>query len=198
MREKTTQRVLQALAPITRARGDLPLDAHVGALSAAEQQLVEIGRALATENTRVLILDEPTSSLGGDDVDRLFRALAGLRDSGLAILYISHFLEEVRRIADDYTVLRDGKTVASGRVADVTNDELVSAMAGRSVDGIARTARRHGDVVLELRELGGARLPRAGEPRAPPWRGARHRGSRRFGAHGALARDLRARQGAFG
>jgi ribose transport system ATP-binding protein len=154
------ERVLRALEPITRARGDLPLDARVGGLSAAEQQLVEIGRALATENTRVLILDEPTSSLGGPDVDRLFRALGDLRNSGLAILYISHFLEEVRRIADDFTVLRDGKPVTSGRVGDVTNDALVSAMAGRSVERIARTARERGGVVLTLRDVAGVRLPR--------------------------------------
>jgi ribose transport system ATP-binding protein len=160
LERKNDERVLRALAPITRARGDLPLDARVGGLSAAEQQLVEIGRALATENPRVLILDEPTSSLGSDDVDRLFGALARLRDSGLAILYISHFLEEVRRIADDYTVLRDGKTVASGLVADVTNDALVAAMAGRRVEGAARIARERGDAVLTVRDLGGERLPR--------------------------------------
>jgi ribose transport system ATP-binding protein len=159
-RAKNEARVLRALEPITRARGDLPLRARVGTLSAAEQQLVEIGRALATENTRVLILDEPTSSLGGADVDRLFRALADLKSSGLAILYISHFLEEVRRIADEFTVLRDGKTVTSGRVRDVTNDELVSAMAGRSVESIARSAREHGEAILTLRDVGGKRLPR--------------------------------------
>jgi ribose transport system ATP-binding protein len=153
-------RVQSALAPITRARGDLPLGARVGALSAAEQQLVEIGRALATENTRVLILDEPTSSLGGEDVNRLFRTLADLRESGLAILYISHFLEEVRRIADDFTVLRDGKVVTSGRVAEVNNDALVRAMAGHAVDDVRRAARTLGDPVLTVRELAGARLPR--------------------------------------
>ena len=153
-------RVQSALAPITRARGDLPLGARVGELSAAEQQLVEIGRALATENTRVLILDEPTSSLGGEDVNRLFRTIADLRESGLAILYISHFLEEVRRIADDFTVLRDGKVVTSGRVAEVNNDALVRAMAGHAVDDVRRAVRTLGDPVLTVRELGGARLPR--------------------------------------
>ncbi|HEX6765806.1 MAG TPA: sugar ABC transporter ATP-binding protein, partial [Polyangiaceae bacterium] len=158
--KRNEERVLRALAPITRARGDLPLDALVGSLSSAEQQLVEIGRALATENTRVLILDEPTSSLGGDDVERLFRALGELRDAGLAILYISHFLEEVRRIADDYTVLRDGKLVSHGRVSEVTNDELVSDMAGRKVEGIERVAREPGEALLTVRELSGVRLPR--------------------------------------
>jgi ribose transport system ATP-binding protein len=153
-------RVLRALEPITRARGDLPLDARVGTLSAAEQQLVEIGRALATENTRVLILDEPTSSLGGDDADRLFRALADLRNAGLAILYISHFLEEVRRIADDFTVLRDGRLVGKGRVPEVKNDALVAMMAGRAIEHVARAPRQSGDAVLTLREVVGARLPR--------------------------------------
>jgi len=152
-------RVLRALAPITGGRGDLPIDAPVGTLSAAEQQLVEIGRALANENTRVLILDEPTSSLGRDEADRLFRALADLKRSGLAILYISHFLEEVRRIADEYTVLRDGRTVASGLVGDVTNDELVRAMAGRGVDLVSRSERERGEAILDVRDLGGVRLP---------------------------------------
>jgi ribose transport system ATP-binding protein len=158
--KKHEARVLRALEPITRARGDLPLDTPVGTLSAAEQQLVEIGRALATENTRVLILDEPTSSLGGDDTDRLFRALADLRQAGLAILYISHFLEEVRRIADEFTVLRDGKFVGKGQVADVSNDALVAMMAGRAVDQVARAPRQSGEAVLTLRELSGVRLPR--------------------------------------
>jgi len=154
-------RVLRALAPLTRARGDLPLDARVGTLSAAEQQLVEIGRALAAENTRVLILDEPTSSLGGDDVERLFRALGDLKASGLAILYISHFLEEVRRIADEYTVLRDGKAVGSGRVEATSNAELVAMMAGRAVENVARKAREFGEPVLSLRQLAGVRLPKS-------------------------------------
>jgi ribose transport system ATP-binding protein len=153
-------RVLRALAPLVRARGDLPLGARVGALSAAEQQLVEIGRALAAENTRLLILDEPTSSLGTGDVERLFRAIADLKASGLAILYISHFLEEVRRIADEYTVLRDGKTVGSGRVEETTNAELVASMAGRTVETVARKTRARGEPVLSVRELSGVRLPR--------------------------------------
>src|SRR5690606_10551457 len=85
-----------------------------------------------------------------------------LSESGLAIVYISHFLEEVRRIADAYTVLRDGKHVQSGRVADVTSDDLVTMMAGRRVEQLfVRSERSPGDVVLELSHVAGQRLPSA-------------------------------------
>src|SRR5690606_6004503 len=79
----------------------------VGRLSPAAQQLVEIARAIAV-GCRVLVLDEPTSSLSAQDADRLFELIARLRDEGHAIVYISHFIEEVKRIADRVTVLRDG------------------------------------------------------------------------------------------
>ncbi len=108
----------------------------------------------------MLIVDEPTSSLGGDDVARLFETLAALRERGLGILYISHFLDEVRRIADAFTVLSDGRVVASGEVKTKSNDELVVAMAGHGVEAVERGARREpGEVVLSLDELGGERLP---------------------------------------
>jgi ribose transport system ATP-binding protein len=102
----------------------------VGTLSIAEQQLVEIARALAGE-CRLLILDEPTSSLGREDVGRLFERVRQLRERGTTVLYISHFLEEVRAIGDRFTVLRDGATSATGRIVDVTDADIVRAMAGR-------------------------------------------------------------------
>ncbi|HTQ03325.1 MAG TPA: sugar ABC transporter ATP-binding protein [Polyangiaceae bacterium] len=137
----------------------LRLDARVGALSAAEQQLVEISRALAHDGCRLLILDEPTSSLGHADVERLFTTLATLCERGMTILYVSHFLDEIRRVADRYTVLRDGRVVARGAVRDTTNEELVTAMAGEVVElGTAR-ARTPGDVLLSLRGVRGVRLP---------------------------------------
>jgi ribose transport system ATP-binding protein len=137
----------------------LPLDARVGALSAAEQQLVEIARALAHDDCRLLILDEPTSSLGHADVERLFATLAALRERGLTILYVSHFLDEIRRIADRYTVLRDGREVASGAVRDASNEALVTAMAGEVVKVGAARARSPGEVLLSLASLRGVRLP---------------------------------------
>jgi ribose transport system ATP-binding protein len=156
-RETVTDRARRALAALG-AEG-LSLERAVGGLSAAEQQIVEIARALSLDDCRLLIVDEPTSSLGADDVERLFAALAKLRERGLGIVYISHFLDEVRRIADDYTVLRDGRVVASGTVADTTNDELVVAMAGHAVESARRTLRTAGERLLSLTELGGVRLP---------------------------------------
>jgi ribose transport system ATP-binding protein len=158
-REIMRDRARRALAQLGADGPALGLERQVGELSAAEQQIVEIARALSLDDCRLLIVDEPTSSLGADDVERLFAALAALRKQGLGIVYISHFLDEVRRVADDYTVLRDGCVVSSGRVTDTTNDELVFAMAGHSLKDNARTPRAAGERLLSLTEVGGARLP---------------------------------------
>jgi len=152
-------RARRALAALGADTARLPLAARVGDLSTAEQQLVEIARALSLDDCRLLIVDEPTSSLGGDDVERLFRTLATLRSRGLGIVYISHFLDEVRAVADDYTVLRDGRVVESGSVAATTNDALVAAMAGQAVERATGSARTRGEVLLTVHELGGERRP---------------------------------------
>jgi len=135
--------------------------ARVSELSAAEQQLVELARALAADDCRLLILDEPTTSLGHDDAERLFGVLETLRARGLTILYVSHFLDEIHRIADSYTVLRDGRFVTRGRVAETTNEALVAAMAGEAVQQRAPTTRPRGDVILSLSKVAGVRLPRS-------------------------------------
>ena len=153
------ERTSRALALLGGAAAALSSDALVGDLSTAEQQLVEIGRALAQDDCRLLIVDEPTSSLGQDDVERLFATLRGLRERGLTVLYVSHFLDEIRRIADEYTVLRDGRQVASGRVEDTTNEALVTSMAGQAVDVQRASRRSPGDVLLALSGLGGVTLP---------------------------------------
>jgi ribose transport system ATP-binding protein len=138
---------------------DVTPETQVRRLSLAQQQMVEIARAVALES-RVLVLDEPTSSLSAHDVDRLFDVVRELRDSGLTVLYISHFLEEVMKIADTFCVLRDGKTVGSGRIADVTSDDLVTQMAGRRVEQLfVRSAREPGKVVLSLGGLAGKQRP---------------------------------------
>lgn len=146
-------------AVLRRVLGDrarIAPDAKVADLSPADQQLVEIARALADDDCRVLILDEPTSSLAADDAERLFAIVRKLRDGGMTVLYISHFLEEVRKVADRYTVLRDGATVASGDIADATIGDLVASMAGRRVEQLfPRSARTAGDVVLRVRGLFG-------------------------------------------
>ena len=133
---------------------DLDPDARVGALPIAARQVVEICRAVASR-ARVVLMDEPTSSLQRPDVERLFALIRRLAAAGAAVVYISHFLEETREIAQRYTVLRDGRTVASGRLADVGNDTLISQMVGRTVSELypARAERPAGDVVFEVRDL---------------------------------------------
>ncbi len=133
--------------------------AKVGSLSPAEQQLVEIARAIAV-GCRVLVLDEPTSSLTSRDVERLFDLIARLRDTGHSIVYISHLIEEVRRVADRVTVLRDGSVAGSGDVGDLSIADIVSLMVGREIaDLYPRSPREPGETVLEADKLAGARQP---------------------------------------
>jgi ribose transport system ATP-binding protein len=107
-------------------------DRRVGSLPIAAQQVVEICRALAAD-ARILLMDEPTSSFQREDVDRLFTLIRHLTAQGMAVIYISHFLEEVREIADAYTVLRDGRSVGTGEIARATDEHLISLMVGRSI-----------------------------------------------------------------
>jgi ribose transport system ATP-binding protein len=140
--------------------GGALLELRMGNLAPADRQLVSIARALSNEDCKVLILDEPTSALTGADTERLFQIVRRLAERGVTVLYISHFLEEVERIASDYTVLRDGRSVATGKVAEATREQLVSLMAGRAVTELfPRSARSPGKTLLEVRELSGRRLP---------------------------------------
>lgn len=125
----------------------------VGELPVAARQVVEICRALSAD-ARVVLMDEPTSSLQRDDVERLFTLIRRLRDRGIAVVYISHFLEEVREVADRFTVLRDGRSVASGAIGEATNDEIITRMVGRPMSGLfpARAAQP-GEVLLEVQGL---------------------------------------------
>jgi ribose transport system ATP-binding protein len=134
---------------------DITSEKLVGTLSTAAQQVVEICRAIAA-NAEVILMDEPTSSLQRDDAEHLFALIRKLRAAGISIIYISHFLEEIREIADRFTVLRDGKSVATGKIADVTDDYLVTQMVGRPVENLfpdRRTRWHPGKPVLEVREL---------------------------------------------
>lgn len=159
MREKT-QRALEAIDPGGTKKNRLRPDSRVADLAPGDQQIVEIARAIADERCRLLLLDEPTSSLGADDVDALFRVVDHLRHTGMAIVYISHHLAEIRRIADRFTVIRDGRAAGSGRVADARMEDIVEMMAGRRVEDLyPRSARQPKDVVLEVRDLAGSLLP---------------------------------------
>ena len=138
-------------------RGEVDPSRRAGDLPLADQQVVEICRALAFD-ARVLLMDEPTSSLQRADVERLFRLIGKLRDRGVAIIYISHFLEELREIATRYTVLRDGRSVSAGALAEVSNEELIAAMVARSMETIehAKTSDVSGEVLLSVRNLAAA------------------------------------------
>ena len=107
---------------------------EAGRLSPAEQQVVSMARAL-TRNARVLVMDEPSAALAHDEVDNLFRIIREMTAAGVAVIYISHRLEEIRRIGDRVTVLKDGRTAAAGLPADDTPTErLISLMTGRDVE----------------------------------------------------------------
>jgi ribose transport system ATP-binding protein len=108
-------------------------DVLAGALSTGERQLVEIARGLSGE-ARVLILDEPTSSLTAVEAERLFGILRRLQTRGVAILFISHDLEQVLALSDDIVVMRDGRVTLSGEAAALTANDLVLAMVGRSIE----------------------------------------------------------------
>jgi ribose transport system ATP-binding protein len=127
-------------------------DAPVSALGVAQRQMVEIAKALSLE-ARVLIMDEPTAPLSGQEVQRLFEIVRGLEQEEVGVIFISHHLEEVTEIGDRVTVLRDGKLV--GQVPATTDhSELVRMMVGRSIeDQFPRRRPETGDVLLEVRDL---------------------------------------------
>jgi ribose transport system ATP-binding protein len=128
-------------------------DAPAGSLAIAQQQIVEIARALAV-GCRVLVLDEPTSSIPQRDAEQLFALIDRLRAQGLSVVYISHFLEECKRVAQGYTVLRDGKTVGGGAMADATPARIVDLMVGQKIDRLyPRSARSPGEVLLAAEGL---------------------------------------------
>jgi ribose transport system ATP-binding protein len=129
-RAEARRRAAAVLAPFHHP--ELHPDRRVADLPIAARQIVEICRAIA-DDARVVLMDEPTSSLPREDVDRLFALVRGLRDRGVAVVYISHFLEEVRALADDVTVLRDGRTVWTGGIQDVTDAQIIGHMVGRDV-----------------------------------------------------------------
>jgi ribose transport system ATP-binding protein len=126
-RDELHDRAAALLADFGRA--EIDPRSRTGDLPLADQQVVEICRALARD-ARVLLMDEPTSSLQRANVERLFETVRRLRDRGIAIIYISHFLEEVREISTRFTVLRDGRSVGGGELASVSDKELIAMMVG--------------------------------------------------------------------
>jgi rhamnose transport system ATP-binding protein len=122
----------EAASLFARLEVDLPVKARVKDLSVAQRHFVEIARALA-QDARVVIMDEPTAALSQREIRELYRIIAQLKAAGTAVIFISHKFDEIFEVADRYTVLRDGQYVAEGRLADITEQELVALMVGRSV-----------------------------------------------------------------
>ncbi|MCA9027160.1 MAG: sugar ABC transporter ATP-binding protein [Planctomycetaceae bacterium] len=138
---------------------ELELKTLVSQLSIGAQQLVEIARALVMQ-ARVIVFDEPTSSLTRHDVARLFTVIRSLCEDGIGIVYISHFLEEVQEVAKRYTVLRDGESVGTGLLADASEQELVRLMVNRDVDDMFPCVPHDpGDVHLHIVGLSGRSSP---------------------------------------
>ncbi|MBI1796594.1 MAG: sugar ABC transporter ATP-binding protein, partial [Candidatus Eisenbacteria bacterium] len=128
-------------------------DAMVRGLSVALGQQVEIARALSQE-ARLLVLDEPSAVASPHELAALFRILRGLRDRGVAILYVSHRLDEIFDLADAVTVLRDGRHVATHAIADVTRERLIAEMVGRAVgESYPPPLAAPGEVVLRVTGL---------------------------------------------
>ena len=134
-------------------------DELVSNLRIGEQQIVEIAKALAQE-VRILIMDEPTSALSAAEVEVLFRVIEELKSSGVAIIYISHKLEELMQIGDYVTILRDGRKVAEDEIKNITLTWMIEEMVGRNPATLF-THKEHelGDVLLKADDL---TLPRAG------------------------------------
>ncbi|MCL4140673.1 UNVERIFIED_CONTAM: hypothetical protein GTU68_052972, partial [Idotea baltica] len=134
---------------------DISPEARVSSLSVAHQQVIEIAKALS-KNARVLVFDEPTAVLSVQDAQRLLGIIDGLRAKGVALIYISHRLDEVMQISDRVTVLKDGKSVKTLERKDVTIDEMIRLMVGRPLsdlfgEGVERTP---GKEVLRVENLG--------------------------------------------
>jgi rhamnose transport system ATP-binding protein len=122
-------------------------------LSMPEQQLVEIARALGA-NARILIMDEPTASLSDQEAERFFRVINDLKAQGNGIIYISHRLEELPKIADRVTALRDGMLIGTRRMGEVSRGELIAMMVGRELSAVfPKTSARLGEAILETRGL---------------------------------------------
>ena len=149
--KEVRRRAVDALHQL--GRNDISPELPVKDLSIADRQLVEIARAIAV-GCKVLVLDEPTSSLTASDIHRLFTLIRRLRDQGHAIIYISHFMEEIREISDCFTVLRDGQTVGGGMTRDTPMPRIVSMMVGRDMSQMyPRTSRARGEVLLHVDTL---------------------------------------------
>ena len=154
--DRTEQRRRCRAALAKLGHGDLDVTTPIGRLPVGTRQVAEIARAVLDE-ARVVVFDEPTSSLPRREVEALFDVIRTLTAGGAAVIYISHFLEEVRALCDDYAVLRDGRAVGAGALDGVTESRLVSLMVGREVrDLFPKVPHTPGETLLTVDALSGA------------------------------------------
>ncbi|MGZ4963323.1 MAG: sugar ABC transporter ATP-binding protein [Limisphaerales bacterium] len=122
----------RANAMLAEIKADLPLDEPIANLSTGQEQMVQIAAAMGT-HAQVIIMDEPTSSLSVSESERLFELLAHLKQRGITVIYVSHRMEEIFRLCDAITVLRDGRHVVTEKIADTNRDRVIHQMVGREV-----------------------------------------------------------------
>lgn len=146
-------------ALFARMKVDLDPDVEVGTLTVARQQLVEIAKALSF-NSRILIMDEPTSAINDKEVEHLFAIINDLKAQGVGIIYITHKMDEVKRIADRVTVMRDGQYIDTLPAATTEMSTIISLMVGRELADATRATGRGGDVVLNVKNLSRGRAIR--------------------------------------
>lgn len=140
---------------------DIPVDPKtiIGKLSVSQRQMVEIAKAVSY-NAKIVVLDEPTSSLTEEEVEHLFKIMNKLRDNGVALVYISHKMEEILRISDEVTIMRDGKWVATEHARDLTTDKIIKLMVGRDLTNrFPPKTNVPGEVMLEVKNLTGKYMP---------------------------------------
>jgi ribose transport system ATP-binding protein len=143
----------EAQQALDRIKAQVPAQARVRDLSVAQQQMVEIAKALAIE-AKIMIMDEPTAALGENEVGVLFEIVHSLKAQGIAIIFITHRLEEIFRVADRVVVLRDGQRVGEMPIAEATTDRIVQMMVGRKLQDIFHKEQAEiGTPVLEVRRL---------------------------------------------
>ena len=140
---------------------EINLDPHMklGKLSVSEMQMVEIAKAVSY-NSKIIVMDEPTSSLTENEVDHLFKIIRALKEKGVGIIYISHKMEEILKISDEVTVMRDGKCIATNHAEDLTTDTIIKLMVGRDlVNRFPEKTNKPGEVVLKVEDLTAAYQP---------------------------------------
>ncbi len=151
-------------AEAAKILGDLKIDIDprqtVGDLPVSKQQMVEIAKALSI-HAKILIMDEPTSSLTAKEIEELFRIIRQLKADGCGIVYISHRLEELKAIVDRVTIMRDGQYITDGNFADMTMDQIIANMVGREIkEQFPRVSCPKGKKIFEVKNLNAGHLVR--------------------------------------